>query len=394
MYALRGGNVSRSRSLSLTLPLGQVLELYGAYFLEHALQSGYGQLLRCVPLLHPGTRAEKPAFPLLFPADARPRSALGDNSAPGDVHQNNYVYLLILFSQCKPSASTSTTCTCCSATASKPCEAVRRMSKWSTFTYPFAAAFRVSDVTSSSLLLHYTTSRPGMGLHFLSKGILTAVGPTLFGRSTAVEIIDCSDGGEATLSVSFPRITEVAPKPLGLCLVGLNPIQFADLHPFHMLLDSRCRVLQGAMENASWLVDRSHSSRAGWVTVGAILTRLFATTLLPESHVMDTFRLAHPYLPEETLQSSAALHTHIASSLVFASIASGLRLKGQMLPVELEGGAPALLFLLTPMLHSLGDADRHGIFLSDSAFPPVTCAARCHARCCTIRGGSCHACRF
>ena len=211
-----------------------------------------------------------------------------------------------------------------------------------------APAFRCCNVTPTSCELHYTSKRPA--LWPIVKGVVEACATTMFKHEASMELIASREAGTSdheVFRVTYPAVqrardADAAEAAALESVMGLSPAQFFRLHPFHVIIDANCRVLQR----------------------GVALAQLFPDTLTVGSAMRDTFALRHPHVAFDF----AAMAQESTSSFLFAAHRGGLELKGQLVPVDAPPGAPpggALLFLASPRLASLDDVRRQGLFLSD-----------------------------
>jgi len=211
-----------------------------------------------------------------------------------------------------------------------------------------APAFRVTDITPTSCSLHYYSTRPA--LWPIVKGVVETCAETMFHHSATMTLTASRDDGSdhEVFLCTFPeqvRAHDVAAdeRAAAASILGLDNATFFKLHPFHVLFDRSCRVLQ----------------------CGVALSRLFGETLTVGAPVDATFSLKHPHV----LFDFKAMAAEAAdSSFLFTARKGGLQLKGSLVRVPTPPGAApggALLLLASPRLSSLDDLQRHGLFLSD-----------------------------
>ncbi|EFJ46683.1 guanylyl and adenylyl cyclase family member [Volvox carteri f. nagariensis] len=265
----------------LGVTVPQALEAYGQYFVNYVIKQGYTRLLR----------------------------SLGSNIAEFLANLNNlHLHLTMGF----PSM--------------------------------VAPAFRVEQVTSTCLLLHYHSIRPA--LWPIVSGVLKGASKFLFDHGVELELVASRDAGDCDheiFRVTYPHQESLAHwDNHGAALASSYSMTkefFYEMFPFHIILDRDCRVVQ----------------------CGRVMARLFGKTLTRGSPVSDTFKLRHPYIPFEydkmVLESS--------SLYLLKSLETGLEFKGQMVQSSMPDGLPVLLFLGSPRVANLEEMSVHGIFLSD-----------------------------
>ncbi|GLC52309.1 hypothetical protein PLESTB_000607500 [Pleodorina starrii] len=276
--------------LGVTVP--QALEAYGQYFVNYVIQQGYTRLLRSLG------------------ANIAEWVVTGEEGAKFLANLNNlHLHLTMGF----PSM--------------------------------VAPAFRVEQVTSTSLLLHYHSIRPA--LWPIVSGVLKGISKVLFDFEVELQLVASREQGDCDheiFRVSYPHQESLADwDDHGAALASSYAMTsdfFYDMFPFHVILDRDCRVVQ----------------------CGRVMGRLFGdTTLTRGSLVSDTFKLRHPYIPFEyermVLESD--------SLFLLKSLEKGLEFKGQMVQTSMPDGLPVLLFLGSPRVANLEEMTCHGIYLSD-----------------------------
>eukprot|EP00198_Chlamydomonas_reinhardtii_P011701 XP_001701038.1 guanylate cyclase [Chlamydomonas reinhardtii] len=238
-----------------------------------------------------------------------------------------------------------------------------------------APAFKCTDVGPTCLTLHYHSHRPALGP--IVVGVLKGLAEQywgLGGDQLQVELLRGRDDGSddhEVFRVSYPHqaalqhcgppaasvdgsqaagsaASTASPAAAAARSFTLNPNDFYQLFPFHLLLDRSCRVVQA----------------------GAMLERLLPE-LRGQSGVPlgDVFQLKHPHRPLDF----ETVTRELDNIFVLKAHVSGLELKGQMvavpLPLHPGAGCPAtqegLLFMGTARLAGLDDMRHHGIFISD-----------------------------
>ncbi|GLC33173.1 hypothetical protein PLESTB_000362800 [Pleodorina starrii] len=187
-----------------------------------------------------------------------------------------------------------------------------------------APAFKCTAVGPESLELHYYSHRPALGpivvgmLHGLAERYWG-----LGGGQLSVRLLrgreDGSDDHEVfLLTYPYQEVLRdwqdeqaAAQRQRQLHPFTVAPDTFYAMFPFHILMDRHCCVVQA----------------------GAALTRLFPK-LTAGAPLADTFQLRHPYgaLEYDTIVSE------LNNAFLLKARASGLELKGQMLPVPLHPG--------------------------------------------------------
>ncbi|PNW71315.1 hypothetical protein CHLRE_16g649050v5 [Chlamydomonas reinhardtii] len=264
----------------LGVTVPQALEAYGAYFVNYVIKQGYLRLLQ----------------------------SLGSNIAEFLANLNNlHLHLTMGF----PSM--------------------------------VAPAFRVEEVTGTSLLLHYHSVRPA--LWPIVVGVLKGASQKLFGHDVELELVRSREAGDCdheVFRVTYPHQESLSHwDDHGAALASTYAMPrdfFFEMFPFHLLLAQDCSVLQA----------------------GAVLRRLFSS-LTPGSAVSDTFKLRHPFIPFEWDRILLEADT----LFLLKALESGLELKGQMVKTQMPDGTPALLFLGSPRLANLEEMNGHGLYLSD-----------------------------
>ncbi|GFH09776.1 guanylate cyclase domain-containing protein [Haematococcus lacustris] len=138
-----------------------------------------------------------------------------------------------------------------------------------------APAFRVDNVTEVSCHLHYYSNR--RALWPIVVGVLKGLSKQYLKYDLTVELLQSRDGGHdhEVFLVGYPRQTlsnrvnncgdsqPEAAAAVSPCAFTLSPDLFAELHPFHLLLDSNCSVLQAC----SWPTHGIHMAYT-WHTHG------------------------------------------------------------------------------------------------------------------------------
>ncbi|KXZ51386.1 hypothetical protein GPECTOR_12g348 [Gonium pectorale] len=207
-----------------------------------------------------------------------------------------------------------------------------------------APAFRVEQVTSSNLLLHYHSIRPA--LWPIVSGVLKGVSKVLFEHEVEIELVASREAGDSdheVFRVSYPYQESLAHwhdhQAALASEYGMSQSFFYEMFPFHLLLDTDCCVLQA----------------------GSVMSRLFGETLTRGSPVGDTFKLRHPYIPLEYER----MVVESDSLFLLKALLTGLEFKGQMVKTVMPDGRPALLFLGSPRVANLEEMSTHGLYLSD-----------------------------
>ncbi|EFJ47487.1 guanylyl and adenylyl cyclase family member, partial [Volvox carteri f. nagariensis] len=253
-----------------------------------------------------------------------------------------------------------------------------------------APAFKCTGVGPESLELHYHSNRPALGP--IVVGVLRGLAERYWGLGDrlGVKLLRGRDDGSEdheVFLVTYPYQEALShwqpaapaaeggplpPSPLSPHRFTVCPDTFYSLFPFHLLLDRQCFVVQA----------------------GAALMRLFPD-LTAGTHLADTFQLRHPYISLEY----DTIISELNNAFLLKAKATGLEVKGQMLPVPLlpphcssssgggcggggGGGCPfaaaaaaaaaadggageGLLFLGTVRLSGLDDMRDQRLFLSD-----------------------------
>ncbi|GFR46278.1 hypothetical protein Agub_g7832 [Astrephomene gubernaculifera] len=207
-----------------------------------------------------------------------------------------------------------------------------------------APAFRVEQVTSNSLLLHYHSMRPA--LWPIVSGVLKGAAQVLFEHAVELQLVASREAGDCDHEIF--RVTYPHQESLTLwdnhdaalaSEYSMTKDFFFEMFPFHVILDPDCRVVQA----------------------GSVMTRLFGSTLTHGSAITDTFTLRHPHIPFEydrmLLESD--------SLFLLKAFQTGLEFKGQMVKTNMPDGRPVLLFLGSPRVATLEEMGAHGLFLSD-----------------------------
>ncbi|MFN0087683.1 MAG: response regulator [Blastocatellia bacterium] len=115
---------------------------------------------------------------------------------------------------------------------------------------------------------------------------------------------------------------------------GLPPARFAAAFPYHLVLDSRLRIVQ----------------------MGAVLRRLCPHAL--GSEFEKVFEIARPRIPA----SIDAIRAEAHAIFLLQTLQNGLRLNGQMLP---EPDTGTILFLGSPLVFDIREVCEWGLTLSD-----------------------------
>ncbi|GLI65462.1 hypothetical protein VaNZ11_008812 [Volvox africanus] len=239
-----------------------------------------------------------------------------------------------------------------------------------------APAFKCMAVGPESLELHYYSHRPALGP--IVVGVLRGLANRYWdlGDKLAVKLLrgreDGTDDHEVFL-VTYPYKEDLRHWGTDPDLLQrrftMTPETFYSLFPFHILMDRQCCIVQA----------------------GSALTRLFPE-LAFGAPLADIFQLRHPYIALEY----DTIISELNNAFLLKAKATGLELKGQMLPVPLlpptppghgnpvaaarcplatamatitaadaGGAAEGLLFMGTARLSGLDDMRHHRLFLSD-----------------------------
>ncbi|KAJ9517261.1 hypothetical protein QJQ45_009127 [Haematococcus lacustris] len=218
-----------------------------------------------------------------------------------------------------------------------------------------APAFRVDNVTEVSCHLHYYSNRPA--LWPIVVGVLKGLSKQYLKYDLTVELLQSRDDGHdhEVFLVGYPRQTlsnrvnncgdsqPEAAAAVSPCAFTLSPDLFAELHPFHLLLDCNCSVLQ----------------------FGSVLPRL-VPGIAVGAPAASLFKVRHPH----TKLTWEGIAKEVASSFVLQVPSTGLELKGQMIPTHMPVPGcpvpkPVMLFMGSPRLANLDEMMRHKLYCSD-----------------------------
>ena len=219
-------------------------------------------------------------------------------------------------------------------------------------THMDAPAFRCINVTPTSCELHYYSRRPA--LWPIVKGIVEEVAVSMFGHPATMTLVASREPGEGmeasdheVFTVTFPEQTlpadrvAIESQSLQQCAFPLSAQQFAEMHPFHLIVDQDLTILQ----------------------TGPTLARMYPDTMRVGAHLSESFTIRHPHVPMDY----TAMATELDSTFLFIGRAAGLQLKAELKLVRhpQRPGTDAMLILGSPRLVNLEDLQKHRLYLSD-----------------------------
>ncbi|GAX76175.1 hypothetical protein CEUSTIGMA_g3619.t1 [Chlamydomonas eustigma] len=212
--------------------------------------------------------------------------------------------------------------------------------------------FRVEKVTSSSIELHYRSTRPCLGSWVV--GICEEIASSVYCMEISFELLKGRDDGSCDHEVwciSFPdqsqttsmgrltRLTQEQPQ------IQYSPSAdlFYTLFPFHMVIDRHMTLVQ----------------------VGSGILRSISN-IKPGSAVSDLFKISVPFCSWDFAELSSLGASCVC--LLRMTTSTGLELKGAFHHTYLMNGSEALLFTGSPRIKDLDELKHHQMFLSD--IPP------------------------
>ena len=219
-------------------------------------------------------------------------------------------------------------------------------------THMDAPAFRCINVTSTSCELHYYSNRPA--LWPIVKGIVEEVATSMYGHPATMTLIASREPEEGMAAsdhevfrVTFPEQPSLADREqdeaqcLQRCAFTLSARQFAEMHPFHLIVDQHLVILQ----------------------TGPTLARMYPATMRIGAHLSESFTIRHPHVPMDY----TAMVTERDSTFLFIGRSAGLQLKAELILVRHPScpDADAMLILGSPRLVNLEDLQKHRLYLSD-----------------------------
>ena len=219
-------------------------------------------------------------------------------------------------------------------------------------THMDAPAFRCINVTSTSCELHYYSNRPA--LWPIVKGIVEEVATSMYGHPATMTLIASREPEEGMAAsdhevfrVTFPEQPSLADREqdeaqcLQRCAFPLSARQFAEMHPFHLIVDQHLVILQ----------------------TGPTLARMYPATMRIGAHLSESFTIRHPHVPMDY----TAMVTERDSTFLFIGRSAGLQLKAELILVRHPScpDADAMLILGSPRLVNLEDLQKHRLYLSD-----------------------------
>eukprot|EP00798_Chlamydomonas_sp_ICE-L_P003500 gene3500-13567_t len=223
-----------------------------------------------------------------------------------------------------------------------------------------APAFRCSNVTPESVEVHYYSNRPG--LWPIVVGALKGVAKEYFKFELEVELLQSRHGTGAdheVFLVKFPCQESIKNRIVNKPILASDPFEafevsaalFADLNPFHILMDKQFNMLQ----------------------CGRVISRLLPD-MVPGSHVGEFLKIKMPSSSFNQMPSVQFKWEEIQREsngpFLLRTTCTGLELKGQMLFIGLPiPGCPVqkevLVFIGSPRCANLDDLQKHKLFLSD-----------------------------